>query len=90
VEAIRKEADILALKSPLNGREIMDLLGIEAGPLVGEVKDYLLNEVIECRLTQDDKPTARSLILAKWPPAEPTSPPCGEDQGGGASSALSG
>jgi poly(A) polymerase len=69
IEAIRKKEDILALDSPLDGREIMDLLGIEPGPLVGEVKDYLLNEVIEGRLSQDDKATARRLILEKWPPS---------------------
>jgi poly(A) polymerase len=70
VDAIKAKEDILALDSPLDGREIMELLGIEAGPLVGEVKDYLLNEVIEGRLAQDDKPTARSLVLTKWPRRE--------------------
>ena len=66
IRRIREQLDIMAVKSPLTGDEIMELLGIGPGPLVGEVKDYLLNEVIEGRLSEDDREAARRIVVQNW------------------------
>ena len=54
------------LESPLDGNEIMTLLGIPPGPKIEEVKNYLLDQVIEGRLAAGDKDSARRLVLAKF------------------------
>jgi poly(A) polymerase len=54
------------LESPLDGREIMELLNLESGPKIQEVKDFLCEEVIEGRLVPKDKDTARKLALEKF------------------------
>lgn len=45
-------------RSPLSGREIMSALGISEGPLVGRIKHYLEEQVIEGHLDPDDKESA--------------------------------
>lgn len=51
-----------SLVSPLSGEEIMDELGIEPGPDVGRRKTWLIEQVLEGRLTPDDKAAARVLL----------------------------
>ncbi|MBN1459305.1 MAG: HD domain-containing protein [Armatimonadetes bacterium] len=51
-------SEIARTKPLLNGEEIMALLGIEAGPKVGEVLDALLEEQIEGRVTNRDEALA--------------------------------
>ncbi len=55
VEAIQSHQDIAALTSPLTGQEIMALLDLKPGKRVGQIKDFLTNEVVEGRLAPDDK-----------------------------------
>ncbi len=52
--------------SPLNGDEIMALLGIGPGPEVGALKAFLECEVIEGRLKPEDKDTASELLRRKY------------------------
>jgi poly(A) polymerase len=66
IAQVTAHVDVAAIKSPLSGNEIMSVLGIEEGSLVGEVKDFLVNEVIEGRLDMADKTTARQLVRDKW------------------------
>ena len=47
--------------SPLDGHEIVALLGREPGPWIAAVKDFLLEEVRNGRLQRDDKVTAANL-----------------------------
>lgn len=54
--------DVASIRSPLDGNEIMRILGIDGGPVLGEIKEFLANEVIEGRLAQDDKETAADLV----------------------------
>ncbi|MEN6519892.1 MAG: HDIG domain-containing metalloprotein [Armatimonadota bacterium] len=68
IEKVKSETDVEAMASPLTGREIMDILGIEPGALVGEIKDYLTNEVIEGRLKQWDKDHAKKIVIERWSP----------------------
>lgn len=66
IENVKSEITIEAMKSPLTGLEIMEILGIPQGMLVGEINDFLTNEVIECRLKPDDKERAKELIIERW------------------------
>ncbi len=49
--------------SPLDGREIMDLLGITEGAKIGEIKEYLMDEILDGRIAPQDKQSARSAVL---------------------------
>ena len=55
MKPIQEAQDISALTSPLDGQELMTLLSLPPGRRVGEVKEYLTNEVIDGRLAPDDK-----------------------------------
>ena len=58
---IEAAQDISALTSPLDGQELMALLKLKPGKRLGEIKEYLTNEVVEGRLAQDDKSGAERL-----------------------------
>ena len=58
---IQAVQDISALTSPLDGQELMALLNLKPGKRLGELKEYLTNEVVEGRLSQDDKKEAERL-----------------------------
>ncbi len=51
-------------RSPLSGHEIMQALGIPEGELVGEIKRYLEEQVLEGSLAPDDKATALKMARA--------------------------
>ncbi len=61
-ELAAREA-VEALRSPLDGNELMALFKRPPGPWIRPVKDYLLSLVIEGELGQDDK--ARAAELAR-------------------------
>lgn len=50
------------IASPLNGREIMEALGLATGPNIGKVKKYLEEQVVAGNLLPGDKARARELI----------------------------
>ena len=58
---IQEAQDISALTSPLDGKELMALLGLPPGKKLGELKEYLTGEVVEGRLAPDDKEGALRL-----------------------------
>ena len=58
---IQEAQDISALKSPLDGQELMARLGLPPGKRLGEVKEYLTGEVVEGRLMPDDKVGAEKM-----------------------------
>lgn len=70
IEAIQVVQDITALSSPLDGLEIMEILGIPPGPGVREAKDLLTNEVVEGSLAPDDVDGAIALIRERFGKAE--------------------
>jgi poly(A) polymerase len=47
VREIQKDTPATSLKSPLNGNEVMNLLGIEPGPSVGKAMDFLIDAVLQ-------------------------------------------
>ena len=63
IEKVKRELAGRRLASPLSGGEIAELLGIEPGPRVGEIKKYLEGEVVEGNLAPGDKTAARELII---------------------------
>lgn len=66
IERVKSSLAGRRLASPLNGREIIDLLGIDSGPKIGEVKAYLEQQIIEGNLQPDDKTEAAKSILNKY------------------------
>lgn len=54
-----------AIESPLDGRQIMELLGIRGGPAVGLAKQYLVDQVIDGMLDPSDLRAAR-MALIEW------------------------
>lgn len=66
IERIVLQIPIDQMRSPLDGREIMDLIHIPSGPRIKEIKTFLCDEVVEGRLSPDDKDTARELVLSRF------------------------
>lgn len=64
------ETPVESLKSPLNGTEICETLGISPGKLVGQAKTYLQELVLSGELPPNDKDLARKLLLENWPQIE--------------------
>lgn len=50
--------------SPLSGDQLIDLLGVPASPLIGRIKHYLQDEVIDGRLSPGDTEGAKILAIA--------------------------
>jgi poly(A) polymerase len=66
MEGILLKTQPAEITSPLNGREIMELLNIAPGPKVKEIKQFLLDEILEGRLSPGDKESARKLVLERF------------------------
>lgn len=63
VENDQARRETLGPRSPLDGDELLSLVDRGPGPWVGELKDYLLEEVRSGRLGQDDKQEAARLAV---------------------------
>lgn len=61
---IQEAQDIGSLTSPLDGQELMARLGLAPGKRLGQVKEYLVGEVVEGRLSPEDKEGAERLARA--------------------------
>lgn len=66
IDALNALSNVAQIGSPLDGLEIMEVLNVAQGPHLREAKDFLTNEVIEGRLAEGDKETARTLLRAWW------------------------
>ncbi|MDI6827993.1 MAG: RNA nucleotidyltransferase, partial [Armatimonadota bacterium] len=66
IEKILLKVPVHKIESPLNGREIMRILNIPPGPRLKEIKQFLLDEMIEGRLAPGDKETAKKLVQEKF------------------------
>jgi poly(A) polymerase len=65
MDELNAQANIAAIKSPLDGAEIMDALNVAPGPILKEAKELLVNEVLDGRLVEGDKDAAL-LAVRKW------------------------
>lgn len=66
LEEVQKTTPRQTLESPLTGVEIMESLGIGAGPEVGKWKAFLTEKVLDGELQPGDKATARNMLLASF------------------------
>src|SRR5256714_10631383 len=57
-QRLKEEAELVPLKSPLDGNELMALFGLPPGPWLRPIKDHLLGLVIDGALSPDDKEQA--------------------------------
>ncbi|HRF61237.1 MAG TPA: HDIG domain-containing protein [Fimbriimonadaceae bacterium] len=70
IDRVLQETPADTLRSPLDGIEIMTLLGIEGGPQVGTAKAWLTERVIEGELAPDDREGATAMLLAEFGPRD--------------------
>ncbi len=59
---------ISRLESPLNGTEIQELLGLPPGPKIGEIKNAIVDAILEGTLEPTSQ-AARDFILKTYPPS---------------------
>lgn len=63
IEALRAQEELDSIRPPLDGRQVMEILGLEPGPLVGEALAFLL----ELRLDEGPvDPDDARVRLAAW------------------------
>ncbi len=60
-QRLKEEAELVPLKSPLDGNELMELFGRGPGPWLRPIKEHLLGLVIDGALAPDDKETATKI-----------------------------
>jgi poly(A) polymerase len=63
VKAVLEQTPLTALVSPLDGKEIMRLTGLKAGPDIGSIKRRLTELVIEGEIKPGDKDAAKAWVL---------------------------
>lgn len=63
MESIESVAHVTTATSPLSGQEIIALLGVPPGPIIGKVKEALTDAVVAGELAPDDKEGAARLAL---------------------------
>ncbi len=63
IDELREQEELDSIRPPLDGRQVMELLGVEPGPIIGEALDFLL----EARLDEGpiDEADARRR-LTEW------------------------
>ncbi|MBI2238870.1 MAG: CCA tRNA nucleotidyltransferase, partial [Actinobacteria bacterium] len=55
IARLAEEENLEALRPPLDGRQVMERLGIAPGPLVGEALDYLMELRMERGPIEEDE-----------------------------------
>ncbi len=63
---VQTTVDAVGIRSPLNGHEIMGILGIPAGHVLSEIKEFLINEILEGKLAPEDKERAAEIVRERW------------------------
>jgi poly(A) polymerase len=63
-EALLAQEEVEKIKSPLDGNELMAMFARPPGPWIRDVKEYLLNLVLDGALGQEDKEQATELARA--------------------------
>jgi poly(A) polymerase len=72
IEELRKQEEIDAIRPEVDGNEIMELLGLRPGPLVGKARTFVLDLRMEHGLLGRDRVIAE---LLRWAEAEGIQPP---------------
>ncbi len=63
-EALLAQEEVAKIQSPLDGNDLMAMFSRPPGPWIRDVKDYLLNLVLDGALAQEDKEQAATLARA--------------------------
>jgi poly(A) polymerase len=79
IEEVRGSSSKTLWESPLSGSEIMALTGVAPGPLVGKLKEFLAEKVIEGQLEPNDFDGARAMVLREARNLAPPSTVIGEN-----------
>jgi poly(A) polymerase len=72
IAELREQEELASIKPPLDGREIMEFLGVEPGRIVGEARDFLLEARLDEGPIDKDDAYAR---LAAWARERGIEPP---------------
>lgn len=64
LESVAQVTPASTLTSPLDGKEIMQVLNLSAGRKIKEAKEFLCEQVLDGRLAPDDKEAAVALLLS--------------------------
>ncbi len=64
IEEVGEAAELARMKPLLNGNEVMELLGLEPGPRVGEVLRFLLDRQIEGEITTKEEAIEAGVLQA--------------------------
>jgi poly(A) polymerase len=72
IEELRKQEEIDAIRPEIDGNEIMDLLGLRPGPLVGKARQFVLDLRMDQGLIGRDRVIAE---LRQWAAGEGIQPP---------------
>jgi poly(A) polymerase len=72
IEVLREQEELDKIRPELDGDEIMSLLGLKPGPLVGKARNYLLELRLEHGSLGKERVTAE---LLRWAAREGISPP---------------
>ncbi len=63
IAALREQEELDAIKPPLDGRQVMQHLGVEPGPIIGEALEFLLEARLDEGPISEDEAYVR---LAAW------------------------
>ena len=72
IAELREQEELANIKPPLDGRQVMDYLGIEPGATVGKALKFLLEERLEHGPMSEDDGRKR---LDEWARAQGLDPP---------------
>jgi poly(A) polymerase len=65
IAQLREREELDAIRPPLNGRQVMDFLGVPPGPIVGEALDFLLEARLDEGPVEEDDAYARLRVWAE-------------------------
>ena len=72
IEQLRKQEEIDAIRPEIDGVEIMEVLGVPQGPLVGKARKFVMGIRMEQGIIGKDRVIAE---LRRWAAAEGIQPP---------------
>jgi poly(A) polymerase len=72
IAELREQEELASIRPPLDGRQVMQFLGIEPGPMIGEALAFLLEERLEHGPISEDDARDR---LAAWARSRGIEPP---------------
>ncbi|MDZ7721034.1 MAG: HD domain-containing protein [Balneolaceae bacterium] len=65
IEEVEKKDRIRKWKNPISGDEIMNVLGVKPGPIVGEVKENIKNAILDGEIPNDHDEAYQYLLRIK-------------------------